>query len=471
MVGLTNKSRLKRLWLPKTLFGRLIAVLLAGLLIAHLLGAYILLRNRASSLYETSGWYIAQRFASIVELLDTLPQAQRQLVLASVNTSTLRIEIVNEPRLSASSDDSYARQLKTLLSRQLGRRPVNVAIMDREDSIPLSMRGMAGMHMMHTSPVHQMMMAPGPTAYQIETRLSNGQWASMLQQLPRDQFLLPGKLLTALAILLLSVVGLSLWAVRRVTRPLVTLGKAAEALGRNIAGPPLNEQEGPKEVQYAARAFNTMQTRITNYVQDRERFLAAASHDLKTPITRLRLRAELLDDPLLRDQIQRDLNDMETMTAATLDFIRGEQPQNQSKPVDIMALLESLQDDRQVMGQQVSLSGAAKPYPTQPLSLRRCLENIIDNAIKYGQAADVLVEDDTKQLIIHIRDHGPGIPEQQLDEVFEPFHRLEASRNRETGGVGLGLSIARTFARSQGGDITLANHPQGGLEATLVLPR
>ena len=249
------------------------------------------------------------------------------------------------------------------------------------------------------------------------------------------------------------------------------LGEAADALGRDITRPPLNENKGPREVRRAAQAFNTMQTRITNYIQDRERFLAAVSHDLKTPITRLRLRAELLDDGPVRDKILHDLNDMETMTVATLNFIRGEQQHEESKPVDIMALLETLQDDRQSMGQKVSINGSASPYPAQPMALRRCLENLIDNAIKYGEQADVQLNDTQQQLLIRIIDHGPGIPEQQLDEVFKPFHRLEASRNRETGGAGLGLSIARTIARAHGGDLTLHNHNKGGLEAVLSLPR
>jgi len=467
-------SKLKRWLQPKTLFGRLVLVLLAGLLVAQLLGAYILLHDRASSIYETSGWYIAQRFASIVELMDTLPDAQRQLVLNSLNTSTLRIVIEGEAQLPASSKDAYASQIHALLSRLLEQRPIMVAILDWEQTAPHFMNGMSGMpgmQMMHSAPEHQLMMTPGPTAFQIEAQLRDGNWARMVQQLPQDQFLLPGRIHITLAILFLSVVVLSLWAVRRVTRPLVVLGNAAESLGRDITRPPLNEKEGPKEVQRAAQAFNTMQTRIANYIQDRERFLAAVSHDLKTPITRLRLRAELLDDDSLRDKILHDLDDMETMTVATLDFIRGEHQHEETKPVDIMALLESLQDDRQSMGQQLNLSGNAKPYRAQPTSLRRCIENLIDNAIKYGDAAEVTVEDTDQQLVIRIRDHGPGIPEPQLEEVFQPFHRLEASRNRETGGVGLGLSIARSIARAQGGELTLYNHPEGGLVATLQLPR
>jgi signal transduction histidine kinase len=162
---------------------------------------------------------------------------------------------------------------------------------------------------------------------------------------------------------------------------------------------------------------------------------------------------------------------MEVMTAATLEFIRGEQHREATKPVDIMALLESLQEDRHTMGQKVSLRGTAVPYRAQPMALRRSLENLIDNAIKYGEEAHVVVEDTEQQLVIRISDHGPGIPEQLIDQVFEPFYRPEESRSRETGGVGLGLSIARSIARAHGGDLTLHNRSKGGLEAILVLPR
>lgn len=466
-----NAIVLKRFCLPKTLFGRLVLVLLTGLLIAQLLSAYILLRDRATTLYEASGWYMVQRIVSVIELVDTLPADQRQLVVNSLNTSTLRVYLEDKPRLSETPRGEHAAKMLANLSRQLGQRAVNVVILDSEQALPMSMPGMPGMRHRHNMHAHQEMMEFGAAAFQIEVQLSDGNWIGVVQGLPEDHFIVPGKLFMVLIILLLSVVGLSLWAVRRVTRPLATLGEAAESLGYDIDRPPLDENEGPKEVQHAAQAFNAMQKRIANHIHDRERFLAAVSHDLKTPITRLRLRAELLDDATVRDKILHDLNDMEAMTTATLDFIRNEHQQEEKQSVDILALLESIQDDRQSMGQKVSVSGIAAPCRVQPMALRRCLENLLDNAIKYGKEASVQVEESDQQLIIRISDHGPGIPEQELSTVFEPFQRLEISRNRETGGVGLGLSIARAIARAHGGDLTLRNLDEGGLEANLVLAR
>lgn len=457
---------------PHSLFGRLVLVLLVGLLVAQSLGAYILLRDRAASLYEAGGWYTTQRFVGIVELMDSLPSTQRRLIVQSLNSPTLRVFLVQEPSLGeirADIQSAHTGHMMALLTRQLGSRPVNVSIVAAEELPP--MPGMMGMRHDHDKSVHRQMMGFEATVYKMEAQLSDGTWVGMLQGLPEDHFLIPGKLISTLLVLLLSVVGLSLWAVRWVTRPLASLGQAAEALGRDINRPPLNEDQGAKEVQHAAKAFNTMQKRITNYVRERERFFAAISHDLKTPITRLRLRAELLEDESTRENILHDINDMEIMTAATLEFLRGEQQHETPQAMDIMALLETLQDDRQAMGQNVEVSGESKPYAAQPMALRRCLENLMDNAIKYGDWAKVSVTDTEQQLTIRIIDHGPGIAEQQLNEVFKPFHRLESSRSRETGGVGLGLTIARGIAQAHGGDLTLRNHSEGGLEATLVLPR
>ncbi len=235
--------------------------------------------------------------------------------------------------------------------------------------------------------------------------------------------------------------------------------------------PPLPET-GPLEVTRAARAFNTMQARLIRYIQDRTRVLAAMSHDLKTPITRLRLRAELLDDASLRAKFTGDLGEMEAMVGATLDFMRGIDAEEAAVPVDMKALLESLQADLLETGGLITLaSGPLKPYPGRPQALKRCLMNLLGNAIQYGGSAAVAVEDHDDRLEISIRDEGPGIPEAELDRVFEPYYRLEGSRNRETGGTGLGLTIARSIAETHGGKLSIRNRVEGGLEAKLTLPR
>ena len=259
-------------------------------------------------------------------------------------------------------------------------------------------------------------------------------------------------------------------AVRWATRPLQALATAAEELGRNVNRPPIPET-GPIEVVRAARAFNTMQSRLADHLSSRTRLLAAMSHDLKTPITRLRLRSELMDDPKLRERYGHDLSELESMVQATLDFLRGIHDEEPAKAFDVMALLEALQADLQETGAEVTLEGHTdQPYAGQRQAIRRCLRNLLDNAIKYGGRANVRVADDAAALTIRIEDEGPGIPADQIEKVFEPFYRIESSRSRATGGTGLGLAIARQIARAHGGDVTLANRPDGGLEARLVLP-
>ncbi|GAA5787141.1 hypothetical protein GCM10007860_33790 [Chitiniphilus shinanonensis] len=268
------------------------------------------------------------------------------------------------------------------------------------------------------------------------------------------------------------VMLLALWAVRWLSRPLTALSAAAERIGRNLQTPPLAET-GPSEVRHAARAFNQMQARLKRVMDEQTRILAAVSHDLKTPLTRLRLRAENVDDEAQRDKIVRDLTEMEAMLDATLDFLRGESWREATVPVDINALLAALADDATATSDgRVTLSGQARqPYPAQPLALKRCVENLLHNGLKYGGGkVEIMVVDSTHRLQIILRDHGPGVPEAMREQVFEPFYRLDSSRNRDTGGTGLGLSIARSIARAHGGDVALANG-ELGLVATLWLPR
>jgi len=249
------------------------------------------------------------------------------------------------------------------------------------------------------------------------------------------------------------------------------LARAAQGLGEDIARLPLPE-DGPREVRPAAAAFNTIQRRLTGFIDERTRMLAALSHDLKRPLTRMRLSTELLDDDLARGRFETDLREMEAMVAQTLDFMRGPGGHEPRAPLDVDALLASLLPDNEAMGRSVSVEGCAgAPFVGVPSLLRRALGNLIDNAVLYGGAATVRVEDNAERLRLHVLDKGPGIPESELDRVFEPWHRLEGSRSRDTGGTGLGLGIARGIARLHGGDLLLHNRLEGGLEALLDLPR
>jgi signal transduction histidine kinase len=458
--------------LPSTLAGRLALILLSGLLVAQLLGAAILLYDRAGALYEAGGRQAAQRIASIVRLLDTLTPDQRRLVLPAVNTAGLRVALIGHPGgVPADVEErGDALLLRALLVRALGQeRALRVAVLAGTSE---TLEGPWPMHPNHVE-LHRRFFrgAPPGAAFAVQAQLADGQWVSLAQRVPEDAFAWPYKLLIALGVLLASVVALSLVAVRWVTRPLAMLGRAAEALGRDIERPPLAET-GSAEVRQTARAFNTMQARLARFLHERARMLAAVSHDLKTPITRLRLRAELIEDAELKERVLHDLDEMDHMTRATLEFLRDSSVRERVQPIDMSALLESLQADAEAVGQAVRIEGAASaPFPGRPLALQRCLRNLIDNAVKYGGRADLTVRDDSAHLRIAVADDGPGIPEDRLEQVFEPFYRLEASRSRDTGGVGLGLSIARDIARAHGGELVLRNRAAGGLDAILTLPR
>jgi signal transduction histidine kinase len=273
-----------------------------------------------------------------------------------------------------------------------------------------------------------------------------------------------------LAILLAAVLLVSYIVVRWVTRPLQLLATAADELGRDINRPPLPEG-GPVEVSRAARAFNTMQSGLARFIDERTRLLTAMSHDLKTPLTRLRLRAELLEDATLREKFETDLLEMESMVTQTLEFMRGLGNREPVQIVDIMGLLDNIRSDSEAMGRTVTVAGVTtRPWKGAPRLLKRCISNLVDNAVLYGKRAEISVEEGPELLTIRVRDYGPGIAESEIEKVFESFYRIEGSRSRETGGTGLGLSIARNIAQAHGGDVRLRNHEGGGLEAILTLP-
>ncbi len=431
--------------LPRSLFGRMVLILLVGLVAAQVLSAALSLYERETYFYRIGRVEAAQRIAEIVKLLDSLSIQERRRIVEVLDTPRVRIILDVPVPASGPVVPAAAGSLGLFQSNLRDYLGADRAIRVNPGDSPLA----------------------NPA---VEVKLKDGSWVGFYQR-PRPHIVWPRRLLANLLILLMAMVLLLLVAVRWVTRPLSLLADAAEQLGKNINRPPLAE-EGPIEVQRAARAFNHMQVRLVRYMQNRSRILAAMSHDLKTPITRLRLRTELLDDAELKTRFAKDLEEMGAMVSATLDFMRGVDKPGVLQPVDIMALLESLQADAGELGQQVLIEGTtSRPFACDPQALKRCVGNLVENAVKYGKKATISVEDNPARLQISIRDEGPGIPDDKLEHVFEPFVRLEGSRSRETGGTGLGLTIARSIAEAHGGTLTLRNIEGGGLEARLTLPR
>lgn len=304
-------------------------------------------------------------------------------------------------------------------------------------------------------------------------RLADGTWLNVAHRPPPPRPWSSAGFLAALALMTGAVAALSFWAVRRTTRPISDLAAAAERLGRDVNAPRLPEA-GPAEVAQAAAAFNTMADRISRFVADRTAMLAAIGHDLKTPITRLRLRAEFVEDDAVRGKILADLDEMERMIAGTLAFARDEAAAEPMGRVDLAVLLRTVADEaNDVAGEEVVTLAAPEHLPVQgrPLALKRAVANLVGNAVAYAGRCVVRLSGPEHGLVrVAVEDDGPGIPAADLERVFQPFHRLEASRSRETGGTGLGLTIARSILRGHGGDVTLSNRTPQGLAAVATLP-
>ena len=272
-------------------------------------------------------------------------------------------------------------------------------------------------------------------------------------------------LFSALAIAVVAVLS-----ARRIAKPMRGLAAAAGRLGRGAAVDDLPEA-GPVETRDTVRAFNLMRTRLDRFVRDRTAMLAAISHDLRTPITSLRLHAEFVEDAETRSRILAALDEMQRMTDDTLAFIREDMQREETRNVDLHALVDSVAADLAELGHDVAVADSGRVLtPCRPAALRRALRNLLENAAAYGGGATVRTDRDDAGVRVVVEDEGPGIPEPDLERVFEPFVRLEASRSRDTGGSGLGLAIARSIVRGHGGDIVLVNRAEGGLQATVALP-
>lgn len=269
---------------------------------------------------------------------------------------------------------------------------------------------------------------------------------------------------------LITLVVAAWYGAKLLSRPIQRFSNAAERLSENLDSPPL-EETGPREARQVAMTFNRMQQRIREQVQARARMLGAVSHDLRTPLSRLKLRLEQLDNEKLQNQMRQDLDDMIGMLDATLTYLHEQRTSEAQQMYDVQALVESLCENAQDHGADAQYSGHCAPLRVQPMALRSCIGNLLDNALRYGGATLIEIQDNRREVLIRVIDHGPGISVEQREAVFEPFYRLEGSRNRNSGGVGLGMTIAREAVQRLGGELRLEETPGGGLTAVVSLPR
>jgi signal transduction histidine kinase len=436
-----NRHALLR-W-PRTLFARLALILFVGLALAQTLSFWLTMTERDQTMTNVMMGYIEREVASSVALLDLLPPDKRAEWLPRLARRGYSF-VLGPGEGGASPDARLSERAAESIAEGIGKR------------YPLTMNEI-----------------PGDTEHlQVHLRLSDGSPLTIdlrpMSGAPLSRWL---PLVLALQ---LAVLAACCWlAVRLATRPLERLAQAADTLGPDLKAERLPE-DGPDEVARAARAFNAMQDRVATYMTERMQILAAISHDLQTPITRMRLRVDVMDDSPQGAKLQQDLQEMESLVKEGVTYARTMHGATEVlHRVDPDALFDSLVCDYLDAGKTVSLHGRiGAELVTRPQALRRIVGNLVDNALKFAGEAEIRVNEPRDGAVtISVLDRGPGIPPESLAAVFEPFVRLEGSRNRHTGGTGLGLAIARQLTLTMNATLTLHNRPQGGLEARLVMRR
>ncbi len=416
----------KKIKVVRWLYGKVVLLAIGAVLITQITLFFVYSQRNNTAEFRINRDVIARQVINLIQTLENTPFDQQLKITQALNLPNINVSLDDEPKY-------HPRFQQISLWRVL------IKISDQSPNIKLSYL------------------------------LSSNQWLNIVANIEPISWHFQVFMLI-LEVLLTSVILFSLWNIHRFTVPLKRFTKAAEHLGVNLKVSPL-EIDGPAPVRATAHAMNKMQERISDLIAGRTQMLAAISHDLRTPITRMKLRAQYIKDETLQEKMNNDLDQMEAMIAETLSFAREDMNQKQQKLLDLSSLLASMCDDYAEIGQSVTFEGTLKkvPYMGSALALKRMLANLIDNAVKYGQSATVRLYQSHRKNVIEIHDAGQGIPQAQLEKVFLPFYR-EASRSRATGGIGLGLAVARDIVRAHGGEIILFNHAQGGLVARVELP-
>ena len=473
-------------FLPKTLFGRILLAMFCGLLAVQAVGVWLMLDDRARFGERLLGEYVAQRIAGILGTLNDAQPAERVRLVRALSTAPIRLSLEEAWHQGEVEVSEGAKAFESRIAREL-ERPMRLQVLsirsverrpegrprdeagsaprrsvgeggfpDRTDKLERPGRGGRGPYLVVTG----------------QALLSDGTVTTFRRALPQPSLEWPIRALVLLAVLGLFVAFVAGWALRKVTRPLASLADAASGLAQDLNRPPLPET-GPQEVARAAKAFNAMQRDLRRYLETRAYALAGVSHDLRLPLTRLRLRLERLPEGELRSKIEEDIAEMDAMIGSTLEYLGAGSAAEKPVRLNLNALLEGVVEDMEPLGARIKVHGeATAPIFAQPQAIRRCLSNLLENARRYGGGKiDMRVVDSTGMTEVRVEDRGPGIPEADFDRVFEPYVRLEASRAKHTGGTGLGLAIARAIARANGGDIVLEARSGGGLSAILRLPR
>lgn len=479
-------QRLLAWLLPQSLLGRLSVVMVVGVLVTQLAGNYIWatqLRKKSELETQTASQHLGRSAASSIRFFMSLPPNYRPLLLqqfremggtrffVNVNDGPVTIREIDSQPLTRIAIDTICATLRKDLPRLSDCR----IAFAWPDQLTVSSDGLKIGDLPESWVQHILLVKPNPAPILIiQTELEPGHWLYLATLMPNPYFLDSSNPLSMDRVLpqglsLAAVLLLSILVVRWTTRPLAALSDAAEAFGKEEKMPPLPET-GSREFVKTARAFGAMRERIQRYIEDRERLFVSISHDLRTPITRLKLRAELLDDDALRSEFHDDLDELDMMVKGALQCVKDSDIHENPTEVRLDALIGRMIRGARLAGHEVLFSESGLTVTAKPLALKRAIGNLLDNALHYGEAAEIAVRAAAGKIEIRIRDHGPGVPEDAFGSLFDPYVRLEHGRHQNSNGMGLGLGIALGIVQSHGGELELANHPDGGLCATIVLP-
>ncbi|WP_417436125.1 ATP-binding protein [Hoeflea sp.] len=447
-------NRLKHL-LPDSLAARLVFLLAIAIIAANIIALAVLAFQQQSFDQRAREEREIERIAALIPAMEAVNVQLRRVIARDASTRFARVRVEDAPLLTETATGTRSRYIASQLAETLGRQDVSVAIIDRP--LPPGADRNGATH------------ADQVIAITIPLSARNGQpeWLNVVTNgAPSRAGRVDSRpFLTVLSLSLLSVLGVAIILARHLTRPLSQLSEAAQAAGRGDHTVRVPET-GAREMRQAARAFNAMQAEISQFDAERMRMLAAVGHDLRTPMTSLRIRAEMVDDDELREAMVRTLDEMTVMADGLISYAREGQDAEKMEPLDLGKLLRQLCQDR---GATCDVASGVE-VTGRRVGLGRAIGNLVDNALRYGEVAKVTLTQDRHNAIVTIEDNGPGIPPDRHKAMFQPFTRGDDSRSLETGGAGLGLSIARTIIVAHGGSIDLANREQGGLRATVKLP-
>jgi len=437
---------------PTTLRGQFVAVVAAAVILSNLAVVAILEIGREGELRGARLSAAIDRIGSTFDYISTIPEEQQDSAVHALGTNLYHYAISEEPQIDAANDLEETEISHSVVAgeqnKELGAARVNLI----DPVIP-------GLN-------------EGPSV-EITQEMSNGRWLWARFDRPRLPSPAPDIFIAAALGTILTGAAAA-WLAGRVSRPLLALAYASGEVARGRTAPRL-KVHGPDDMRRAAEAFNAMSDRVTRTLESQRQLLSAVGHDLRTPIAAMRITAEFVDDADTRERLTRNLDELQSLTEAVLSAARAG-PGEEKRRVDLAALIESVCDDLVELGLpvDVDIDGSA-PCLCRPSEIRRAVRNLIENAVRYGGTARVTLQKGSDGFDVVVEDNGPGIPEDKLEDVFEPFVRLESSRNNATGGAGLGLTLARSIAREHGGDVRLENRRSGtenvGLKAALRLPR